>query len=161
MMSRGNSNNPSAVRFMFDTVYREGIALPLIYNPVWRDIDNERWQNDRAFRRAGWGGLGLVRVRRIQVGVKEFSYRKKLWGKLFSPHEQIGSATWQAGSGPAVELIPSDDVGIQSMIWEVRDLASSKNLLKHQAIGYTMVDGQLYIDRDDLYGLNIRLVEGS
>lgn len=137
IVASGSSNSPAAARFMFDTVYRDGIVFAVKYNPAWRDIDAERRESEASLRERDGGRLGLVRVASVQVGVKEFRKKKALWEKLLAPHPEGRPAAWSVGSGPELKLVECDRDGICSMTWEVKDLNRAESALKEFGIGVT------------------------
>jgi len=137
--------------FVYDTVYRHGMAFAVEYNPSWRaaHIIEENTHT----------GLDVRRVYEITIGVKEYERAYNCWKALLEPHPEIRKGIWKLPDGLHLRLAQRPTSGLRRMILQVGSLnRAAQFLFKHNMLGKER-DGMLTINPASDSGLDIRLVQ--
>jgi hypothetical protein len=159
MQSTSSGSNASAVQWLFNQVYQEGIVFLVRYNPAWRDIDAERRVSKAQLEIRAGGALGLIRVKEIAVGTTQLTESSLLWRKLLRPAMEETGLCWQVGDGPALRVITAERDALHHMVWEVASLDDAQQALFELDLLGTVRPDQITLDPAKCFGLDIRLVE--
>ncbi len=153
-----SGENRRAVAFMFNEVYRHGTVFIVRYNKDWRDIDAERRISAAQLASRGGGVLGLRRVKEVVVGSTHLTTSSLRWRSLLRPAPEETALRWQIGDGPALRLIAADYDGLHHMVWEVVSLDQARQALEDLGMLGVVLDDEITIHPDTIFGLDIRLV---
>jgi hypothetical protein len=154
-----SGGNASAVQWIFNQVYRQGVVFLVKYNPAWRDINAERRISKAQLEMRAGGVLGLIRVKEVAVGTTQLTESSARWRKLLRPAIEETGLCWQVGDGPALRVITAQRDGLHHMVWEVASLEDAQQvLIELDLLGSAMPD-QITLDPAKCFGLDIRLVE--
>jgi len=105
------------------------------------------------------GPLGVKSVKEIVVGTKDLAQDRSNWQKLLMPSAQSSAVSWQAGDGPAIDLVSDSTDRIQRIVLKVDSLKSAKNFLAEKHLLGATSAKEIAIDPSRIQGLSIRLVE--
>jgi hypothetical protein len=132
------------------------------YDPGWSEYkshDEKRAADLAALKERGGGALGVESMREVIAGVRDVARVCELWRKFLAPAEPIDSGVWRISDGPAVRLVAAKENAIQAMVWKVSSLARAAEFLRERGMLGTVSDDQLNLDREKIYGLDVRLTE--
>lgn len=149
---------PRAVEFMFNDVYRQGMVFMVKYNPVWRNINAERRISAAQMAARQGGVLGLRRVKEVVVGATQLTASSSRWRALLRPAPEKTALCWQVGDGPAIRVIAADSDRLHHMVWEVDSLAQARAALEELGMLGVVMQDEITIHPDAVFGLDIRLV---
>jgi hypothetical protein len=155
----GNAGRGHALEFMFDDIYRHGVAVMAAYDPARRDVNAARRISAAQLAARSGGALGLVRVREVVIGTTQLTASSSQWRSLLRPAREETALCWQSGDGPAIRVIASDHDGIHHLIWEVVSLAHAQAVLEDLGLLGLVLPDALTLDPEQCCGLDIRLVE--
>ncbi|RIK40458.1 MAG: hypothetical protein DCC57_19510 [Chloroflexi bacterium] len=150
--------SPRAVEFMFNDVYRQGMVFMVKYNPAWRNINAERRISAAQMAARQGGALGLRRVKEVVVGSTQLTASSSRWRALLRPAPEKTALCWQVGDGPAIRVIAADSDGLHHMVWEVDSLAQARAALEELGMLGVVMQDEITIHPDTVFGLDIRLV---
>jgi hypothetical protein len=153
---RGGSTR--AVEFMFNEVYRSGMAFMVKYNPAWRNVNAERRISAAQLAARQGGVLGLRRVKEVVVGSTQLTASSSRWRALLRPAPEETALCWQVGDGPALRVIAADHDGLHHMVWEVHSLDEARDALEELGMLGVVMQDEITIHPDTVFGLDIRLV---
>jgi hypothetical protein len=154
----GRGSNARAVEFMFNEVYRNGLAFMVKYNPAWRNINAERRISAAQLAARQGGVLGLRRVKEVVVGSTHLTASSALWRTLLRPAPEETALCWQVGDGPAIRVIAADYDGLHHMVWEVHSLDAARAALEELGMLGVVMQDEITLHPDTVFGLDIRLV---
>ncbi len=137
--------------FVYDTVYRNGMAYAVDYNPAWRSAHITE-ENTHA-------GLDVQRLYEITISVKRYERAYGCWKALLEPYPEIKKGVWQLPGELFLHLVQRPTDGLRRMIWQVGSLnRAAQFLYKHDMLGKER-DGMITIRPEKVLGLDIRLVQ--
>ena len=111
-------------------------------------------------RREG-GPLGVLGVKDITIGVKDYSDAITRWERVLRPAPSLGDGAWALGQGPAIRLIEAPAIGIQSVTFAVQSIARTRDfLLAQDMLGESSAE-QVAIAPSAVQGLVFRFVESQ
>jgi len=160
-LARNEYDEIRGARFMYDRVYRHGMVMLVKYNPGWRAADAERRRSIADFIGRRGGALGLVSVKEVVIGAANLPIAGARWHTLLHPAAENGNAGWQISEGAAVRLVAAENDAIHHMVWEVESLHEAAEVLDDLKLLGSMRGDEIRMDRNALFGLDVRLVEAS
>ena len=147
--------------FMYDRIYRHGMVMLVKYNPGWRAADAERRRSIADFIARRGGALGLVSVKEVVIGAANLPVASARWHNLLHPAAEDGASSWQIGEGAGIRLIAAERDAIHHMVWEVESLEEAAVVLHDLGLLGSMRGNEIRMDREALFGLDIRLVKAT
>ena len=160
-LARNEHDEIRGANLLYDRVYRHGLVMLVKYNPGWRAADAERRRSIADFIARRGGALGLVSVKEVVVGAANLPLAGARWRNLLHPAVENGMASWQISEGAAIRLVAAEKDAIHHMVWEVESLQEAAPLLHDLGLLGSMRGNEIRLDRQALFGLDIRLVEAS
>lgn len=130
--------------------------------PHWSEFRNhdEKRAADRASLEAQRGGaLGVESVKEIVASVKDVEEVNSRWRNFLAPTTEAASNVWEIADGPAVRLISANENAIQTLVLKVSSLKRAESFLDEMGMVGSVVQDQLTITPEKIYGLDVRLVE--
>lgn len=130
--------------------------------PHWSEFKNhdEKRAADKAALEAAWGGaLGVESVKEIVTGVKDIEDVQRRWSNLLAPTSEAAGNLWEIADGPRVRLVSATENAIQTLVLKVSSLKRAADFLTEKGMIGSIVENQLTIAPEKIYGLDVRLVE--
>jgi hypothetical protein len=157
LLARSSEANTTSDAMLFDRIYRDGIVYTVKYNPAWRNIEAERQQHSAILKQAPNDSLGLVKVKEVVVQTPQLAMARDRWQRLLQVRGR--EDVWQVGDGPALRLQIGARQRIAGMVWHVYSLTHAAKILTAANISFVQDKTSILIDRNTLFGLNVRLIE--
>jgi hypothetical protein len=160
-LARNEHDEIRGANLLYDRVYRHGLVMLVKYNPGWRAADAERRRSIADFIARRGGALGLVSVKEVVIGAANLRLAGARWRNLLHPAAENGAAAWHISEGAAIRLVAAERDAIHHLVWEVESLEETAQVLHDLGLLGSMRGDEIRLDRQALFGLDIRLVEAS
>jgi hypothetical protein len=110
-----------------------------------------------SLQEAKGGLLGVKRLAEVRIG---YPYLTNLaqWSKLLAPVKPEGDL-WRVGSGPALRLVSSQAIQVESIVLQVQSLEMAKAILSQRNLLGKATHDSLELDAAKIWGLRIILRE--
>jgi len=103
------------------------------------------------------GALGVQRLEEVEIGFRDTASLEQ-WGEFLAPTRNEGDV-WFVGKGPALRLVPSDDLQPLSIVLRVESLKRAQAALKRKNLTFEVRPDQVELRVADTFGLQIVLKE--
>jgi hypothetical protein len=103
------------------------------------------------------GALGVQRLEEVEIGFRDTASLEQ-WGEFLAPTRNEDDV-WFVGKGPALRLVPSDDLQPLSIVLRVESLKRAEAALKRKNLTFEVRPDQVELRVADTFGLQIVLKE--
>jgi len=139
---------------------KPGLSVFLFqYSSVFLNAEVKRKQLAGQMALRGGGPLGVRCVREVVLGTANLSRSRSLWQRLLTPLVPSQPGLLQAGTGPAIRLVPHSADRIQRIVLEVDSLARARSFLEDNHLLSAVSEKEISLSISALRGLSVHLTE--
>jgi hypothetical protein len=147
---------------VLDVLFPSGLVFFVTYAPGFAGPPAQREADAAALRAGGGGPLGLIGVDRVVTGLRSWTRDRRHWARLAGNGRPGGHgaevSTFE--DGPAIEVIPAPATAPRGLVLRVRSLEQAEQHLTARGLRGTRHRPRYDLDRTELHGLRLTLIEG-